>query len=271
MADDELRIIRMTLEYDGTDYAGWQRQDNCKTVQQTIENALASRLNEPIQVIASGRTDSGVHAMGQVISFSTSSTIDAKAIGKGLFRYLPRDISIIETRDAPAGFDARRSARMRWYRFMICNRSPRPAVGNRYLTHIHQRLDFDLMNEAAALFTGDHDFTAFRSSKCTAPRTVLTMQPITITQLPENIVQFDFKCRSFLHNMVRILTGTLISVGKGRLTIHDVKVMLETRNRHLQAVTVLPNGLCLYRVLYDEDMEPLEDWVQPGLVSLAGD
>lgn len=255
MPDDEKRIIRMTLEYDGTNYAGWQRQLNATSVQQVVEEALERRLNEPIRVIASGRTDSGVHATGQVISFPTASTIEAGALGKGLFKYLPWDISVIKTQDASAGFDARRSARMRWYRFFLCNRSPRPAIGSRYLTHIHQTLDFDRMREAAALFTGDNDFSAFRASTCTASRTILTMQPIQITQLPDDVVRIDFRCRSFLHNMVRILTGTLVAVGKGRLTAEDVSRMLATGVRHQHIVTVKPNGLFLYRVSYDGDEE----------------
>lgn len=253
MPDNEKRVIKMTLEYDGTKYAGWQRQLNATTLQQTVEEALSSRLNEAIDIVASGRTDSGVHARGQVISFSTTSDIAADSIGKGLFRYLPWDISVLKTEDAAADFDARRSARMRWYRFLICNRSPRPAIGSRYLTHIHQRLDFERMREAAALFTGDHDFSAFRASACTAKRTILTMQPIEITTLPDDIVQIDFRCRSFLHNMVRILTGTLVSVGKGTLTAKDISLMLETGIRHRHIITVKPNGLFLHRVSYDGD------------------
>ncbi len=253
MSDDEKRIIKMTLEYDGTNYAGWQRQVDCLSVQQAVEEALERRLGEVIRVIASGRTDSGVHAMGQVISFSTASNIEATALGKGLFRYLPRDISVLDTQDAPVGFDARRSARMRWYRFLLCNRSPRPAIGRRFLTHIHPRLDFDRMREAAELFSGDHDFSAFRASACTAVRTILTMQPIEIVQLPDNIVQIDFRCRSFLHNMVRILTGTIVAVGIDKLEMEDISLMLETGVRHKHLTTLKPNGLSLYRVSYDED------------------
>jgi tRNA pseudouridine38-40 synthase len=250
MLDVEKRVVRMTLEYDGTNYAGWQRQLNVRTVQQTVEEALCDHLHEPIRVTASGRTDSGVHALGQVISFATATKMPARAIGRGLVTCLPNDVTVVDAQEAAPDFDARRSARLRWYRFFLCNRGVRPAVGARYLTHVRGTLDFDLMRQAAATLSGEHDFSAFRSVKCSASRTALSMQPIELTQLPNDIIQIDFKCRSFLHNMVRILTGTMVAAGRGRVSVADIERMLATGVRVQQVVTAEPCGLFLYRVEY---------------------
>jgi tRNA pseudouridine38-40 synthase len=248
------RIVRMTLEYDGTNYAGWQRQANAPSIQQTVEEALERYLGEPVRITASGRTDAGVHAMGQVISFSPGSSIPADAMGRGLTAHLPRDIAVIDAAEAAADFDARRSARMRWYRFFLCNRRVRPAVGGQFLTHTPGHLDMEKIAAAARLLSGEHDFSAFRSAACTATRTQLTMQPIEITVLPRDVIQVDYRCRSFLHNMVRILTGTLIAAARGKITTEDIQAMLETGTRHHLAVTVPPNGLFLWNVSYEEQI-----------------
>lgn len=252
MTTSPQRIIRMTLEYDGTSYAGWQRQASDRTIQQTVEEALEAHLRHPVRVTASGRTDAGVHALGQVISFPTTATMPAAAVGRGLATHLPNDIAVIDAADAPPDFDARRSARLRSYRFFLSNRNPAPAIGANYLTHVRGRLDLDLMREAAGVLAGEHDFSAFRSSACTATRTRLTLHPIEITTHPRDIIQIDYRCRSFLHNMVRILTGTLVAAGQGKLTVSDITTMLQTGIRPHQAKTVKPNGLFLYHVNYEE-------------------
>jgi tRNA pseudouridine38-40 synthase len=256
MPPDASRKIKMILEYDGTNYAGWQRQANAPSVQQAVEDALERYLGQAVRVTASGRTDAGVHAMGQVISFTPECGIPADAMGRGLTAFLPRDIAVIHSADAAPDFDARRSARMRWYRFFLSNRHPRPAVGSQFLTHIPGDLNFDEMTKAANMLTGEHDFSAFRSVACTATRTRLTMQPIEIARVSRDIIRIDFRCRSFLQNMVRILTGTLVAVGRGKMTVDDVQAMLDTGQRHKYAVTVQPNGLFLWQVSYDESIEP---------------
>lgn len=245
------RIIKMTLEYDGTRYAGWQRQINARSIQQAVEESLEQYLGHAVRVTASGRTDAGVHARGQVISFPTQTGTPADAMGRGILKYLPRDIAVTGSVDVPPDFDARRSATMRWYRFFLLNRRPRPAFGANYVAHIRPPLDMTKVRAAAAVFTGDHDFTAFRSTACTASRTCLAMQPIVINELPEGIIQIDFRCRSFLHNMVRIMTGTLVAAGTGKITVGDVEAMLQTGIRHTQIVTAPPNGLFLWEVSYD--------------------
>ncbi len=248
--DNGSRIIKMTVEYDGTNYAGWQRQLNSLTVQQVIEDSLEQFLGGPVRVTGSGRTDAGVHAMGQVISFKTDSKIPAEGLGRGLSSLLPPDVSVREAVDAAPDFDARRSARMRWYRFYLTNRRSRVAIGRDYVTPIPGRVDIERMVAAAEQLSGDHDFSAFRSAACTATRTRLTLQPIVISALEQEIIQVDFRCRSFLHNMVRILTGTIVAAGMGKLSFEDIARMQETGERHRHAVTVPPNGLFLWRVDY---------------------
>lgn len=245
----------MTLEYDGTNYAGWQRQANAMSVQQKVEEALEHHLGETVRVTASGRTDAGVHALGQVISFKTRSAIPADAVGRGLIQYLPEDISVRDSRDAAGDFDARKSARLRWYRFFLCNRRIRPAVGRNYVTLVKGKLDLAVMQHAADILSGEHDFSAFRSVACSATRTRLTMHPISVRRLPDDIIQLDFRCRSFLHNMVRILTGTMVGAGTGKISLDDIRNMISSGNRHTHAVTVAPGGLFLYRVFYDEDLD----------------
>ena len=250
-----MRTLRMTLEYDGTNYVGWQRQKNGISVQQRVEEALSAHLGERITVTAAGRTDSGVHALGQVISFTTGSQLEAHAIQRGAFPHLPRDIAIVEGNVAPPGFDARRDARLRWYRYFILNRPVAPAVGARYCAHVRFRLDDHKMREACAAFEGHHDFSAFRASTCTAVRTKLTMLRPEITRLPNDLLMLDFKCRSFLQNMVRILAGAIVSAGRGRLSVNEIHEMLASGKRRNEAATLPPNGLFLYRVLYESEHE----------------
>ena len=247
---DPARIVRMTLEYDGTRYVGWQRQLNGISVQQKVEEALSRQLGQTVKVTAAGRTDSGVHAMGQVISFPTHSTLPVRAILRGTLAFLPRDIAVVDAADAPPDFNARRSARLRWYRYYICNRSVAPAVGSAFLTHVPFKLDVAKMRAAAAALGGHHDFKAFRAVTCTATRTRLTMHEPVVTPLPDNLLVFDFKCQSFLQNMVRIMAGTITSAGRGRMTVDEIRRMLETGERVNEAVTLQPNGLFLYKVFY---------------------
>lgn len=245
----------MTLEYDGSAFVGWQRQPNGLSVQEAVEEALSRHLGERIVVTASGRTDAGVHALGQVISFSTRSPMPLKGIHHGTQALLPEAVSILEAREADPSFDARRSARLRWYRFFLLNRGVRPALGARYLTHVRGPLDMALMEEAARILTGEHDFRAFRASSCEATRTRLTLHPPGITRGPDGIILLDFRCRSFLQNMVRILAGAMVACAQGRLTPDELRTMLETGVRHRQATTLAPNGLFLYRVYYEGEAE----------------
>lgn len=252
------RNIRITIEYDGANYVGWQRQKNGVSVQEKVEEALSAHLRERIKVTAAGRTDSGVHALGQVISFRTASRLRPRAIQLGALPYLPSGITFLDAEEVAPGFSARRSARLRWYRYYILNRGVGPAVGTAYLTHVPFRLDMDRMNAAAAVLAGEHDFRAFRAATCTAKRTYLLMHEPRIQKLPESILLMDFRCQSFLQNMVRIMAGTIVACGRGKLSVTDVQEMLRSGKRIGNAVTLPPNGLFLYRVFYGEEEMPEE-------------
>ncbi|MCX7020204.1 MAG: tRNA pseudouridine(38-40) synthase TruA [Candidatus Sumerlaeota bacterium] len=249
---DSARNIRMILEYDGSRYVGWQRQKNGVSVQQRIEEALEQQLGHKITAYAAGRTDAGVHALGQVINFRTTSALKPRSIMMGTIARLPRCIAIVAADEVPHAFDARRNARMRWYRYFILNRGIAPAVASCYLTHVPYTLDFERMIRAANLLSGTHDFRAFRANTCTAKRTLLELQPIDISQLRDHVIVMDFRCQSFLQNMVRILAGCLVSCGRGKMAIELLHEMLESGIRHNDAITLPPNGLFLYKVIYDD-------------------
>lgn len=249
--------IRMTVEYDGTRYVGWQRQRNGLSVQEVVENALRAHLHEEIRVTAAGRTDSGVHALGQVINFHTASHLQPRAILKGALPHLPPDVALIDSSEVPPDFNARRGARLRWYKYFICNRSTSPpAVAHNYLTFVPFRLDIEVMRDVARVLAGAHDFRAFRSVNCTAKRTLLDMHEPGITRLPDGILLLDFRCQSFLQNMVRIMAGVIVACGRGKMRVADVQRMLETGERANDAITLPPNGLFLYRVFYmDQELQ----------------
>ena len=246
----------MTLEYEGTRYVGWQRQINGMSVQEKVESALSRHLAENVRVSAAGRTDSGVHALGQVVNFHTATHLTPTAIMRGALAFLPEDIAITAVDEVPGSFDARKHARLRWYRYFLVNRPIAPAAGRQFLTHVRYHLDLDRMRMAAAVFAGHHDFRAFRAVTCTARRTRLTMAKPAITLLPDHVIVMDFKCRSFLQNMVRILAGTLVAAARGKLTPDDVRRMLDSGQRRNEAVTLPPQGLFLYRVFYDDAPPP---------------
>ncbi len=257
------RNIRLTVEYDGTRYVGWQRQQNGLSIQQAVERALEQLLEQPVRVTAAGRTDAGVHALGQVVNFTCRSQLPTHAIEGALLPFLPADIAVHSAAEVPPTFHARRSARLRWYKFFLSNRRFRPAVGANYLTHIPAMLDVGRMQLAAQALSGEHDFRAFRAVSCTATRTLLNMHPITVVRTEDGIIQIDYRCRSFLQNMVRILTGTLVSAGRGKISVSEIEEMLSTGTRRNEAVTLPPHGLFLYRVFY-EDIESAPTTEGPG-------
>jgi len=253
------RVIRMTVEYDGTRFVGWQRQLNGLSVQEVLEDAVSTRLGEQVRLTASGRTDAGVHARGQVVSFRTATSLSAHAVRHGLLPLLPPDISVTAAHDAPPDFDARRSARLRWYRHFLLNRSAAPAMARQFVTHVPHRLDHERMLAAADALAGQHDFRAFRASTCVAKRTRLSMHHPQVRFLPDGLVIMDFRCQSFLQNMVRIMGGAIVACGRGQMDADDIRAMLKPGGRHRHAVTLSPNGLFLWQVFFDGDKMPAPD------------
>lgn len=245
------RNIRLTVAYDGTRYCGWQRQDNALSVQQVIEEALAPVAGAPMKLTAAGRTDAGVHAWGQVVNFHTEAPHAPHVFLRAGNARLPDDIVIREAREASPTFSARRDARLRTYRYQIAAGPIRPVFERDYVWHVTYKLNPERAHAAASLFEGRHNFAAFRSIQCTARRTVLDMRACSLS-IADGRWTLEIRCRSFLHNMVRILTGAIVEVARGRLSIADLAAALETTERDPRIPTAPPQGLTLMGVEYDK-------------------
>lgn len=261
------RNIRLDIAYDGGEYAGWQRQQNAVGIQQVIAEAIAKITGEKVVLRGAGRTDAGVHARGQVANFLTRSSVPPDRLAAALRSVLPRDIAVLRSREVPATFDARRDALERHYRYTF-DLGPVPDVFlRRYALHVPRRLDLQAMRRAAGLFSGRHDFSAFRSQQCGAEharRTVLASGLDTAGHL----AHFDIRAHAFLRNMVRIMAGTLISVGEGKLTVEEVEKLLESGDRRAAGPTAAAKGLCLMHVGYPgegpEEPESMKGAGMPG-------
>ncbi len=252
-----MRNIRLTLEYDGTAYAGWQVQPNAPTVQEALEQALETLLQHPVRVMGSGRTDAGVHALGQTANFLTERPIPLKGVFHGLNSLLPGDIAVRRVDAMPPGFDSRRSAREKTYRYRL-HVAPAPsAFARRTSWRIPFPLDEAAMAEAARILEGTHDFAAFRAAGCDAATTVRTLRRLSVSREGEFIV-VEAVGNGFLRHMVRILVGTLVEVGRGKMAPDRVRDLLEHPARERAGPTAPPQGLFLVCVRYDE--QPLESY-----------
>ena len=243
------RTLRLVVEYDGTDFAGWQRQNGQETVQGCLEKAFHTMTGQAVIVRGAGRTDAGVHAEGQVASVELASRIPNLGFLRGLNTLLPPEIAVLEVADMPGGWSARHDARGKIYRYQVWNhpvRSPRHA---RRSWHVYEALDTHAMREAARLLVGEHDFRAFRSSDCDRKNTVRIMRRFDLRR-DGALLSIEVEGTAFLRNMVRILVGTLVAVGKGKLTLEQVKALLESGDRTQAGVTAPACGLTLVRVIY---------------------
>jgi tRNA pseudouridine38-40 synthase len=244
-----MRTIKLTIEYDGTQYAGWQIQPNGLAVQEVLEDALSGLLKEKVRVVSSGRTDAGVHAKGMVAAFRTERTIPVKAFCEGLNSLLPADIAIREAIDVPPEFNPRRDAVAKHYRYTICNSALRSPLNRLYVWRLGGYLDIEAMQRAAALFVGEKDYAAFRASNCAAKTTVRRIVSLDISRRGDMIV-FDVHGSGFLKNMVRIIVGTLVEVGRGSMDCGDIENLFLLRDRRKAGITAPPQGLCLLEVFY---------------------
>lgn len=242
---------RLVLEYDGTGFVGWQRQENGPSVQAALERAVHALSGEAVTVTAAGRTDAGVHACGQVVHFDLQSRFPAETVRDALNHHLrPDPVAVLAAAEAPPGFHARFDARSRHYRYVILNRRA-PAVLDRHrVWHLSRPLDAGAMAEAAAVLRGRHDFTSFRSVQCQAASPVKTLDRLEVTQEGERVVLYA-SARSFLHNQVRIMVGTLAQAGLGRWSVAQVQTALAACDRRAGGPTAPPQGLCLIGVEYD--------------------
>jgi tRNA pseudouridine38-40 synthase len=240
----------LKLEYDGTPFAGWQRQADALSVQQVVEEAIERMSGEKVAIQAAGRTDSGVHALGQVVSFDLSREWDPFRIREALnFHTKPHPVAIVEAAAVPGNFEARFSAIGRHYEYRILNRRGRPALDDFRVWHCPMALDTDAMHVAAQLILGKHDFTTFRSAECQAKSPEKTLDRLDVSREGETIV-VRASARSFLHSQVRSMVGSLKLVGEGKWTPRDFRAALDARDRSRCGPLAPPEGLYLVRVDY---------------------
>jgi len=251
--------IALGIEYDGSRFLGWQTQPGGGTAQDALEAALSGIASQAVTVTCAGRTDRGVHALGQVVHFDTGADRPASAWVRGVNALLPESMAILWSRTVPEDFHARYSARARAYRYILLNRAVRPALAARHAGWFHAPLDVEAMRAAAAALCGEHDFSAFRSAECQAKSPVRTLRSLSIERNGERI-DFMFTANAFLHHMVRNLVGTLVYVGKGKHPPRWAREVLESRDRSLAAPTFAPEGLYLESVEYERHWGlPLEN------------
>jgi tRNA pseudouridine38-40 synthase len=248
-----MRNIKLTLEYDGTSYHGWQSQAGTgrPTIQESLEQALKALTGENIRTCSSGRTDAGVHALGHVANFVTSSSIPAGAWVPALNHVLPDDIRIVASEEVPLHFHARYSATGKSYEYIILNRRPPSALHRNHAWHIDRKLNLSSMRRAAGVLIGKHNFSAFRSSECGAKTPVRTLTALTIKERGE-FIEILLEADAFLMHMARNIVGTLVDVGLGRYTREAVRQMLLSGDRSKAGRTAPAHGLYLLRVFYPE-------------------
>lgn len=244
-----MKNIKLIIEFDGSNFCGWQKQPKGRTVQETIEKAIYKATNESIEINGSSRTDAGVHAKGMVANFFTNSTIPAEKFREAINVRLPEDVSIIKSEEVDEKFHARYSSKGKTYSYTIINRYERLSLGHQYLYHYRHELDFDKMNEACKYFIGRHDFTAFMSNGSSIKTTIRTIYNISLKKEGERIQVF-ITGDGFLYNMVRIIVGTLLKVGNGRIEPCEIINIIKDRNRKRAGMCVPPNGLILEKVFY---------------------
>jgi tRNA pseudouridine38-40 synthase len=244
--------FKLVIEYDGTAYHGWQRQKSDRSIQAEIEKALTVMTRQEITLAASGRTDAGVHALGQVAHFTCETAIEPAAFHLGLNSLLPDDIVIKTCENVPDTCHARYDARRKTYRYRILNRRVPTAVDNRYVWHIRQELQIGAMQAAAAQVVGQHDFKAFEGTGSPRTSTVRTIFRARLNQEPEGYLVFEIEGDGFLRYMVRNIVGTLVETGRGKITPKGFRTILESKDRDKAGATAPPQGLFLVSVEYED-------------------
>ena len=238
------------IEYDGSEFLGWQRHHMGATVQAAVENALSLVADRPVEVVCSGRTDTGVHAQCQVVHFDSDAERDSRAWVLGTNTRLPDSVRLLWCRPMPDDFHARYSARARRYRYSILNRPVRPALHRDYLSWERRPLEAGAMHAAAQALLGENDFSAFRAAQCEAKHAMRNMQAISVVRQAD-LVHVELQANAFLHHMVRNIVGSLVYVGKGRHPPQWVGEVLRGRDRSRAAPTFDASGLYLLRVEYE--------------------
>jgi tRNA pseudouridine38-40 synthase len=249
------RTLRLVIEYDGTRFHGWQVQKDVRTVQGELEAAFTRMTHESVRITGAGRTDAGVHALGQVASLTTDHPVAIPDLVRGLNALTGPDLAVLSIEEVDAGFSARFDASGKLYRYSILNRAEPSAL--RRHTHLHVRAPLDLpaMRDGAARLVGTHDFSAFRAADCEREDPTMTLTSVDVLD-PDDTVVVEVRGPAFLKNMVRIIAGTLVEVGRGRLEPAAVSAALASRDRSRAGPTAPAHGLVLVEVTYGPRAAP---------------
>jgi len=258
--------IALMVEYDGSQYHGWQSQTGLRTVQGVLETALSQVAAQEVSVVCAGRTDTGVHATNQIIHFDCENERNVRAWIHGANSFLPKDVCVKWGREMPEHFHARYSALSRRYRYVIYNVAIRPALLRSNVTWQYRQLDHRLMQDATQFLLGEQDFTSFRSVECQSKTPMRNIHDLKVTRKGDVIV-IDITANAFLHHMVRNIAGVLIAVGSGRKPVAWVHEVLLAKDRKLGAETAPPYGLYLVSVAYPEEFGMLPSIPGPLFLS----
>ncbi len=246
------RNIKLTIEYDGTDYFGWQKQPGKRSIQEEIEKVLGIFTQEEVTLYGSGRTDAGVHALGQTANFYTASDVDLGKLQFSANQLLPKDIVIVDAEEMPEAFHARKSAKQKTYRYVVLNRQLPSAFWGRYSYRYFRPLDVEKMRTAAKDIVGEHNFRVFSKEGSSVKTFVRKVEEVKIEK-EGDLIYFYFTADGFLYNMVRMLTGTLLDIGVGKKPVTAIKEALLTQNKKLVGKNAPPQGLTLLKVSYYKD------------------
>jgi tRNA pseudouridine38-40 synthase len=245
-----MRKIKLTIEYDGTNYHGWQIQKNANSVQETIEKAISKLLDNKIGLVGCSRTDVGVHAYGQVAHFLTDSNIPGDKFSYALNNLLPDDIVIRKSEEADEDFHSRYSAKGKKYRYLIYNEAHASAIMRNRACHVRPELNFEEMRTAAKYFVGQHDFAAFQATGGQVRSTVREIYTMNVDRKEDSLISIEVSGSGFLYNMVRIIAGTLIYVGMGKIKAEDIPSIIKSLDRTKAGKTAPAEGLYLMEIYY---------------------
>jgi len=246
-----MRNIRLTIQFDGTDFCGWQIQDNVRTVQGVLGEVVGKLTGSKVTLHSSSRTDAGVHALAMPLNFETPTDIPLRAFVDGLNSMLPHDVRVLSATDADPSFNARFRAGAKTYRYRVLNSRVALPLQRRTSWYVRSPLDIEAMRAAARHLEGEHDFTSFRSVHCDGRSPVKTIHHVEVDSTRQDIVVIEVRASGFLRNMVRIIVGTLVQVGIGKQTCDWVGEVLSARDRTVGGPTAPPQGLFLVNVEYD--------------------
>lgn len=253
MSNDFYRMLnnfKITIEYDGSNYHGWQRQADEPTIQNEIENALMTMTQKKVTLIGSGRTDAGVHAFAQVANFHCDTTLGPDVFQKGLNSLLPKDIVIKDCIQVPENFHARYDATSKTYHYRLLNRPIPAAIFHQYAWHIQKKLDLEAMRNAIRYIIGTHDFRAFEGAGSPRSNTIRSIMNANLIEMDDGYLVFEIKGDGFLRFMVRNIMGTLVDIGLGKITVDDFNRIFESKDRNDAGITAPAQGLFLVQVEY---------------------